>query len=267
MTALSRRLQTLKTQTNPRIADKFSVAASRYDALADVQQRIAKDTMTRLQLDNSAVLLDIGCGTGRHTAQLAEQGAQVFGLDIAQGMVQYAQSHYPHLRFYQGDAAAMPFSDGSFTHLYSSMALQWCVSPLAAIKECYRVLAQSGKATFAIMLSGSFVELETARAIAGIGGKTNAMADLAGWRDAAEQAGFQIRDAQRLAYTHYYDSVLALLRSIARVGAGTSLTSDSTARKLTKRDLKRLQACYPQQPGQDKPFGLTYQVAHLSLEK
>jgi len=46
-----------------------------------------------LELTPGAFILDLGCGTGRHSVELAKRGYTVTGLDISQGMLQEAQRH------------------------------------------------------------------------------------------------------------------------------------------------------------------------------
>ena len=52
-------------------------------------------------------LLDVGCGTGRHAAQLAsDHGYQVDGLDIESGFLEIARARCPEGTFYRGDMAS-----------------------------------------------------------------------------------------------------------------------------------------------------------------
>src|SRR5215210_1937440 len=47
-------------------------------------------------------ILDLGCGTGQLTAQIAEAGADVIGMDAAATMVERARERFPALRFVVG---------------------------------------------------------------------------------------------------------------------------------------------------------------------
>ncbi len=67
--------------------------------------------------DRGKAILDVGCGTGRHSLELARCGYRVLGLDLspwmlAQGRRAAASASLPVL-FVQGDARQMPFS-GAF---------------------------------------------------------------------------------------------------------------------------------------------------------
>ena len=69
-------------------------------------------------------ILDLGCGTGHLTAEIAATGADVVGLDSAEAMVEQARSSYPDLAFVCADARSMPF-DEPFDAIFSNAALHW----------------------------------------------------------------------------------------------------------------------------------------------
>ncbi|WP_345341458.1 class I SAM-dependent methyltransferase [Rhodococcus olei] len=50
------------------------------------------------------VVLDVGCGLGQVTADLAGQGLDVIGVDPSREMLAIAKRHHPELRFVQDDA-------------------------------------------------------------------------------------------------------------------------------------------------------------------
>lgn len=66
------------------------------------------------QLPDSARVLDVPCGTGRHAVALAERGFQVAGLDISEAVLARARESGPDLDFRQGDMRELPWPDGSF---------------------------------------------------------------------------------------------------------------------------------------------------------
>jgi trans-aconitate methyltransferase len=55
-------------------------------------------------------ILDLGCGTRHLTAQIAQSGAAVVGLDHAAAMPEQARSAYPGLQFVQRDASRRFFA-------------------------------------------------------------------------------------------------------------------------------------------------------------
>ncbi len=69
-------------------------------------------------------ILDLGCGTGHLTAEIAAVGADVVGLDSAAEMIAEARESYPDLEFVHGDARSMAF-DEPFDAVFSNAALHW----------------------------------------------------------------------------------------------------------------------------------------------
>jgi SAM-dependent methyltransferase len=63
-----------------------------------------------------ARVLDIGCGTGYGTAELAQQAQTVTGIDVSDDALAFAREHYPipNAKFFAASATAVPFSSASF---------------------------------------------------------------------------------------------------------------------------------------------------------
>ena len=89
-------------------------------------------------------ILDWGCGTGHLTAQIAESGADVIGLDSSPEMVAGARAAYPDLSFQPGDAANFSFAT-PFDAIFSNAALHWIPTPEAVIACVWRALKPGGR--------------------------------------------------------------------------------------------------------------------------
>lgn len=122
------------------IAQAFSQAAQTYDQVAGLQRLVADDLLARGQTLHAGKMLDIGSGTGYVSAHLANKVdvVSVTGIDIAQGMLDFASSQHTNdkLSWLLGDAqnlsSALGTQLGSFDTVVSSLAIQWC-SNLAAL--------------------------------------------------------------------------------------------------------------------------------------
>lgn len=88
-----------------------------------------------LQLDPQAGehILDLGCGTGQLTAQIAASGAAAVGIDSDRAMIQQASENYPDIPFQVGDAACFQLAD-PVDAVFSNATLHWVNdAPAAAL--------------------------------------------------------------------------------------------------------------------------------------
>jgi ubiquinone/menaquinone biosynthesis C-methylase UbiE len=96
-------------------------------------------------------LLDVGCGPGTITADLALLVApgEVVGLDAASEVVDQARGHaegvgVANLRFEVGDLLALGYPDASFDVVHLHQVLQHLSEPVDALVELRRVLRPDG---------------------------------------------------------------------------------------------------------------------------
>lgn len=90
--------------------------------------------------------LDIGCGAGYGTAELAQHAHTVFGIDIADDPLRYAQTHYAlrNAYFARASASALPFGDGSFEVATAFEVIEHLSDWRALLAEARRVLRRDG---------------------------------------------------------------------------------------------------------------------------
>ena len=69
-------------------------------------------------------ILDLGCGSGELTRQLADRGAMVVGLDASASMLDKARQQFPELDFRLGDATTFALPD-RFDVIFSNAVLHW----------------------------------------------------------------------------------------------------------------------------------------------
>ena len=72
--------------------------------------------VTKLGLNGTMSILEVGCGSGELTRLLAERlNCVITAIDNDPGLIQYAENVYsPNVNFVCCDALALPFSDSSF---------------------------------------------------------------------------------------------------------------------------------------------------------
>lgn len=89
-------------------------------------------------------ILDLGCGTGRLTAEIATTGADVIGIDRSQEMISEARAQFRDLHFEVADARHMHF-DRQFDAVFSNAVLHWIVEPELVVRSVAKVLAPGGR--------------------------------------------------------------------------------------------------------------------------
>src|SRR5581483_8183062 len=85
--------------------------------------QLAGGVVEWLALQSNERLLDLGCGDGALTAQLASTGARVRGVDSSAQMVAAARSR--GISVDEASADALPYSAGTFDAVFSNAALHW----------------------------------------------------------------------------------------------------------------------------------------------
>jgi ubiquinone/menaquinone biosynthesis C-methylase UbiE len=117
--------------------------------------------------NRDAVVLEIGCGTGRVMQHLAGHYREVHGIDISSEMTSRGRrrlGHLPNVHFHQGNGYDLdPFADESFDLVHSAFAFQHMPKTVAYnyFLETWRVLRPGGLFTFQVpnLLRGAhFVE-------------------------------------------------------------------------------------------------------------
>lgn len=115
-----------------------------YDQKHSFVFEYGQDLLALLQPQAGELVLDLGCGTGHLTAQIAQSGARVRGLDHSAQMLETARQQYPQLEFIQGDASNFSLPEPCDA-VFSNAVLHW-VKPAAAAAACIaRALKPGGR--------------------------------------------------------------------------------------------------------------------------
>ena len=125
------------------------------EALDALMQPVLDGVLRRADIVEGQVVLDIGCGAGASSMQVADivgpQG-HVLGLDISETLLERAglrAGDRGNLSFEAADAMTHPFDTGSFHHLISRFGVMFFSDPQAAFANMARALVPGGAVTFA----------------------------------------------------------------------------------------------------------------------
>ena len=89
-------------------------------------------------------ILDIGCGAGSVSAELAKRGHEVCGLDIMPEAVARAKNRGINAEIYDINHLPLPFKDSFFDCILALDILEHVFDPLSLLREMRRVLSTEG---------------------------------------------------------------------------------------------------------------------------
>ena len=137
--------------------------AESYRERSSLQQMMAAEVLQALELTGSERVLDVGCGDGRITAEIAGRLAagSVVGVDASSNMIALAcQKAGPNLRFEVADARSLPFQH-EFDLVVSFNALHWIHDQDAALSSIHRALKTDAGAHLRLVPMGPRKSIET----------------------------------------------------------------------------------------------------------
>jgi len=121
----------------------------------------AKELIPKLKIQGNEALLDIGCGDGKITAELARclPHGRAVGVDSSEKMINLAKSsfpqkEFPNLCFHVMDARKLTFQS-EFDVAFSNAALHWIVDQKAVLAGVQRSLKPSGRLLFQMAGKGN----------------------------------------------------------------------------------------------------------------
>jgi ubiquinone/menaquinone biosynthesis C-methylase UbiE len=116
-----------------------------YDGLCAVMERTGLAPFRRwVAAGARGRTLDVGCGTGRGLP-FYDPGLRVIGIDPARASLARAARRIPGVRLVQASAEALPFRDGVFDTVVSSLVFCSVPDPGRGFAEVKRVLRPEGQ--------------------------------------------------------------------------------------------------------------------------
>ncbi len=129
----------------------FKWNAADYANNSSVQLTFARELIEKLQLTGSESILDVGCGDGKITAEIAQflTYGYILGIDSSPEMINYAQeqfsiSEFPNLQFLCMNAANIQLNK-KFDILFSNASLHWLEDHQAFLAGANQTLQPGGR--------------------------------------------------------------------------------------------------------------------------
>ena len=137
--------------------------AREYNRRSALQKWLADKSLTGLDLQGWERVLDVGCGDGKITAEIAERvpNGSVVGVDPSTAMIEFAREHFvgSNLGFVVGDATRLSYRD-AFDLVVSFNALHWIPDQAAALQCIREAIRPTGRCLLQLVSRGARKSLE-----------------------------------------------------------------------------------------------------------
>jgi trans-aconitate 2-methyltransferase len=140
--------------------------ASEYARLSALQEAMAQEVLSLLELKGTERVLDVGCGNGKVTSKIAARVPQggIVGVDSSADMIAFASKNFcsevqRNVRFEVANARNLPFRE-EFDLVVSFNALHWIPEQDEALRSIRVAMKPEGMAQLRLVPTGSRKSLE-----------------------------------------------------------------------------------------------------------
>ncbi|MGZ5006436.1 MAG: malonyl-ACP O-methyltransferase BioC [Methylobacter sp.] len=232
-----------------KIRQSFAAASVTYDGVAELQRTVGQVLLDTCNINSmTGTLLDLGCGTGFLINELLRHAQPIIALDIALPMLQVTRTKLGYtstVDYICADAEQLPLVEKAVDHVFSNLALQWCVNLEAVFSDIKRVIKPGGQLFFSTFGPQTLQELKAAWASVDDYSHVNDFYTEQQLRHFLQLAGFAEITIESNVYISRYDSVLALMKELKHIGAHNVLAGRNK-NITTKSQMQRMIAAYEQ---------------------
>ncbi|MDB2374067.1 methyltransferase domain-containing protein [Psychrosphaera haliotis] len=215
-------------QTNQSAVKRFEQSASTYKQKA----RLQKDTGRLLlkRIDEALVKsqdskpfpllmpdfgLDLGCGPGLFTNELAKRCHYLTSSDLSMAMLHSNDNGAGKVC---ADSHSLPFQTNSIDWCYSSLMVQWCDFE-SVVREALRAVKPGGVVAIATLLPGSLFELESAWKEVDSGQHIHQYQTEFELKQALSSLDFNKLSTSKKDFVYWYKDAMALAKELKSLGA------------------------------------------------
>jgi ubiquinone/menaquinone biosynthesis C-methylase UbiE len=191
-----------ETMSHDKIAGRFDewAEAGKGEGMEHEHGDVARQVIERLEIKPGYRILDLGCGTGWATRELAQAapGVQAIGVDVSPKMVARAEEQSSlriRARYEHGKFEGLDFPDAHFDLAFSVEAVYYAVDLDVALREIHRVLKPGASAHILIDHYAERPETENWSELMGLDLHRLSEDE---WREAFLRAGFHHVETTRV---------------------------------------------------------------------
>jgi len=118
-----------------------------------------KELLEYVADDKTQTILDLGCGTGELTNELAQKASIVIGIDGSESMIRKAGETYPEIEFHVMDACSLKWQD-YFDVVFSNAVFHWIQDQPSLLKSIYNALKPNGKLICEFGADGNIAKIQ-----------------------------------------------------------------------------------------------------------
>lgn len=139
---------------NKEIIKQFSKQAAPFESKMRKEVDSVKIVEKMSGLRASDRVLDVACGPGVLSCEIARHAGHVIGIDITFAMIERAkllqkEGNLANLAWGIGDVSRLPFRDGCFSLVITRFSLHHFLDPSSVLGELFRVCEPGGRAAVA----------------------------------------------------------------------------------------------------------------------
>lgn len=257
------------TTKSDKVEQHFTQSAATYHQGAQLQHRVANALFTRLMehcqgQQSNEKGLDLGCGPGLFTLDLAEKTQQLTSFDLSSEMLAQVPDVTLKVR---GDSHHLPFEDSCFDWVFSSLMIQWCEFE-TVLEQVNRVLKPGGKAYISTLIQGSLYELAQAWAAVDNDQHIHQYMTMEAVIAGANKGPWQSIKIDQQRETLWFEQVKDLAKELKLLGANY-VQGRKNKGLMTKSKWRSMEQAYHQDfyCQQQNAFPASYQVVLLELTK
>jgi SAM-dependent methyltransferase len=122
--------------------------------------------LQRVPLEPGQRVLDVGCGVGTFLRLVADRGAEPFGLDASEALIEIARSRVPEADLRVGDMESLPYDDDAFDLITGFTSFFFANDMVGALREAGRVAKPAASLVIQVWGAHERCSLEVMKEIA-----------------------------------------------------------------------------------------------------